>query len=60
MSIATKKTLRKVTSLELPRMTRSALRRLKKQHGINHTAAVARGVALLEKSLATAKAVPCL
>lgn len=51
MSNAFQKNKRNLTSLELPSATRSALRRLKKNHGINHTAAVARGVSLLEKTL---------
>jgi hypothetical protein len=42
---------RKLTSLELPRPARRALKRMKRRHGITQTAAISRGVALLEKTL---------
>ena len=47
----TKKPRRKLTSLELPAPARGALRRIKQVHGINHTAAISRGVIELEAKL---------
>ena len=46
-----KKPTRKLTSLELSAPARGALRRIKKNHGMNFTAAVERGVTLLESNL---------
>ena len=46
-----KKPKRNLTSLELPKKTRQSLKSIKKVHGLNHTAAIARGVSLLEIQL---------
>jgi hypothetical protein len=51
MSATNRKTPRKITSLVLPPMTRAALKKIKRKQGITQTAAIARGVALLEKTL---------
>jgi hypothetical protein len=54
MSEATlKKSRRKQTSLELSAPARGALRRIKSRHGVNFTAAIERGVVMLENRLNT-------
>ena len=47
----TEKPRRKLTTMELSDPVRGALRRIKKLHGITQTAAVERGVTLLETNL---------
>ena len=51
MSNTPQKPKRKLTSLELPAPARGALRRIKQIHGMNHTAAITRGVLELEAKL---------
>lgn len=51
MNNPTTKPTRKLTSLELSAPARGALRRIKTKHGMNFTAAVERGVILLETKL---------
>lgn len=45
---------RKLTALQLPAPTKSALKRIKRVHGISQTMSIVKGVALLEKHLLSA------